>query len=294
MPSGRVVVKGFQQGISRIPENISAANRVERIAVFAVEISFERDDSAGNENGVGGYGFKVDGVDHSRVGRIPFLRGISRVNPATIARVQFLCAAIHGAPPPAVESRKRDAPPAQPVVSNRFSCLYAHDHRGILFDLADLTKLDVSRETGHERGAEAGAAEVPGAETREKEKQHATQNDGSRRHAESRKTKRAIQSSIALRVHMKDGRNGADGSAAQFHSNESGNTEQEEDQKQNQEGGIHGENGRGEKTGKGKHREKQGIHWEECQVSDHAPGCGAVRKLGGAPVPPAKALVEHY
>jgi len=42
--------------------------------------------------------------------------------------------------------------PAQPVVGNRLAGLYAHDDRGILFDLADLTELDVSGETGHQEG----------------------------------------------------------------------------------------------------------------------------------------------
>src|SRR5713226_6683858 len=153
------------------------------------------------------------------------------MNPAILARLQFLHIVFRGSPASAVESRERDAPPAQPVVANRLSRLHAHDDRGILFDLADLTELDVFRETGHQRRAEAGPAEVPGAETRKKEKQHATQNNGSRRHAESGKTQRAIQFSIALGVRVEGGRDCADGSAAQFHSNESGNAEQEKDEK---------------------------------------------------------------
>src|SRR5713226_10392528 len=40
-------------------------------------------------------------------------------------------------------------------------------------------------------------------------------------------------------------------------------------------------------------RENQGVHGKECQISDDAPGCGAVRKLGGASVPQAEALEEY-
>src|SRR5439155_21100599 len=162
-------------------------------------------------------------------------------------------------PPPPVERRERTAPPAQPVVTHRLSRLHAHHYCGILFDFADLTKLDVFGEAAHERGAEAGAAEVPGAETRKKEKQHATKNDGSGGHAKSGKTQRAIQSSIAPGVQMESRRDGSDGSAAYFHSNESGNTKQEKDEKKNEEGGIDGKNGHGKNTRKREQREKQRI-----------------------------------
>src|SRR5260370_366911 len=166
------------------------------------------------------------------------------------------CEPLGGGKREARESRKGEAIPVELVVTNRFSCLYAHNHRGILFDLADLTELDVFGETGHERGAKAGATEVARAETREKEKQHATQDHRSGRHAESGKTQCAIQSSVALGVHMKNRRDGAEGSAAQFHSHESGNAEQEKDEEKNQEGGIDGKNGRGQNTCKREHGEK--------------------------------------
>ena len=149
-----------------------AAPRGGRVSAFAGKIAAKTGDFAGNENSIGGQWLKVHGVKHARLMRIGCrIRGI---NPAILTRLQSLRVVLRGGPPPAIESRKRDAPPAQPVVTNRFSCLYAHDHCGILFDLADLTELDVFRETGHERGVEAGAAEIPGAETRKKEKQHAT------------------------------------------------------------------------------------------------------------------------
>src|SRR5712692_7447993 len=337
IPDGRVVVKGIQQGIRGIPENISSANRRERVAVFAVEISFERNDLAGNENSVGGQGLEVNGVDHSRLRRICFPRYIRGANPAVIIRLQFLRIVLRGAPPSAVEGRKRDAPPAQPVVTNRLARLYAHDDRGILFDFADLTEFDVFRETGHEGGTEAGPAEVAGAETREKEKKHAADNDGSAGHAESGKTQRTIQFSIALGVKMEGRRNRAKGAAAQFHSDKSGNTEQEKGEKKNQESGIDGKNGCGENTRERQHgkkervavrdgaietddadenqkmhgckkpgeqrrigrisnretRKKQGIHGEERQVREHAPGGGAVRKFGWASMPPANPFVKH-
>src|SRR5437016_11698243 len=50
----RVIVKGVQQGIREIAENKIAANRAERAAVFAVEISPETHESRGYENRGGG------------------------------------------------------------------------------------------------------------------------------------------------------------------------------------------------------------------------------------------------
>ena len=50
---------------------------------------------------------------------------------------------------------------------------------------------------------------------------------------------------------MENGPHRAGSSAAQFHSNESGNTEKHEDEKENQEGRINRKNGRGKNTREG-------------------------------------------
>jgi len=108
-------------------------------------------------------------------------------------------------------------------------------------------------------GLKLARPRYPALKRGKKKKQHATQNDGARRHAESGKTKRAIQSSIALRVHMKNGRDGAEGSAAQFHPTKVETPNRRKMKNRNQEGGIYGKDRCSENTGKGEHREKQRI-----------------------------------
>ncbi len=185
-------MKRIQQGIGGIPENKRAANHVERTPALAAKISFQRNGFAGNKNGVGGHGFQIYGVNHAGIERICFPRRIRGADPSILAGLQFLRVLLRRGPPFAVEGCKRDASPAQPLVSNRLAGLHAHDYRGILFDFADLTEFHAFGETGHERGIEAGAPKVPGIEAREAEKQHATENDGSGSHAESRKAQSAI------------------------------------------------------------------------------------------------------
>src|SRR5260370_20835134 len=115
-----------------------------------------------------------------------------RGDPSSRCGVQVLRFLFRGRPAFAVECRKRDASLPQWVVSNRLAGLHAHAYRRILLDLADLTEFHALGEAGHERGIEAGASKVPGIETRQAEKQHAAENDGSRSHAESRKAQSAI------------------------------------------------------------------------------------------------------
>src|SRR6266513_3164061 len=213
IPYGTVIVEGIQKRAREIPKDRSAANRGKRVSAFAGKISAKTSDSSGDENSIGGKRFEVDGVEHARIMRILGCR-IRGVNPAILFGLELLRLGIRRSPPPPVEGRERNAPPAQPVVTHRLTRLHAHYYCGIPFDFADLTKLDVFGEAGHKRRAEAGAAEISRAETRKKEKQHSTKDDGSDRHAQGRKTQRAIQSSFALGVQMESRRDGADRSAA--------------------------------------------------------------------------------
>src|SRR6266566_1215442 len=102
-----------------------------------------------------------------------------------------------GTPPLSIKSRKSNPSPAQPVVSNRLPRLHAHDHGGVLLDLADFTQLHIIGEAAHQRGTEAGAAQITGAKARKKEKQRTSQEDGSRGHTQSGQTQRASQPPIA-------------------------------------------------------------------------------------------------
>ena len=213
IPYGTVIVERIQKRTGGIPKDRSAAHRGKRVSAFTGKISAKTSDSPGDENGIGGKRFEVYGVEHARIMRIGLGCRI-RGNPPILFGLQFFRLVIRRSPPPPVKGRERNAPPAQPVVTDWLTRLHAHYYCGIPFDFADLTELDVFGEAGHKRRAEAGAAEISGAETRKKEKQHATKDDGSDRHAQSRKTQRAIQSSIALGVQMESRRDGADGSAA--------------------------------------------------------------------------------
>src|SRR2546421_938036 len=213
IPYGTIIVEGIQKRAGGIPKDRSAAHHSKRVSAFAGKISTKTSDPSGDENSIGGKRFEVYGVEHARIMRIRLGCRI-RGNPAILFGLQLFRLVIRRSPPPPVKGRERDAPPAQPVVIHRLTRLHAHYYCRIPFDFADLTELDVFGEAGHKRRAEAGAAEISGAETRKKEKQHATKDDGSDRHAQSRKTQRAIQSSIALGVQMESRRDGADGSAA--------------------------------------------------------------------------------
>src|SRR6266566_1215440 len=101
-----------------------------------------------------------------------------------------------GGVPPS-PTRKGNPSPAQPVVSNRLPRLHAHDHGGVLLDLADFTQLHIIGEAAHQRGTEAGAAQITGAKARKKEKQRTSQEDGSCGHTQSGQTQRASQPPIA-------------------------------------------------------------------------------------------------
>src|SRR6266853_4103480 len=214
IPYGTVIVERIQKRAGGIPKDRSAAHRGKRVSAFAGKISAKTSDSSGDENSIGGKWFEVYGVEHARIMRIGLGCRIRGVNPAILFGLQLFRLVIRRSPPPPVKGRECNAPPAQPVVTHRLTRLHAHYYCGIPFDFPDLTELDVFGKAGHKRRAEAGAAELSGAETRKKEKQHATKGDGSDRNAQSRKTQRAIQSSIALGVQMESRRDGANGSAA--------------------------------------------------------------------------------
>src|SRR5216683_2826546 len=69
-----------------------------------------------------------------------------------------------------------------------------------------------------------------------------------------------------LRVARLSARVSAGGPAAQFHSGESGDSEQKKGKKENQERGVHGQNGRGQNSRERKHGQEKRVTVARCAV----------------------------
>ena len=119
-----------------------------------------------------------------------------------------------------------DASPPQQIVSDRLSGLHAHHHRGAFFDLPDLAKFDIFRETSHERWAETDASQVARVKSGEEEEENASEENRPYGHAERCKTQGAIE--LAFRFQARGrGRGSPGGSAPQFQCAEGRDSAQE-------------------------------------------------------------------
>ena len=180
------------------------------------------------------------------------------MNPAIGLHSKYLRGARAGTPTLPVKGGQRDASPAQPFVSDWLASLHAHHDLGAFLDLADLAQLDVVREPGHQRWAEADAAQIAGLEPREEEKEHASEQDGSDSHAKRGKTQRAVEFAFCL-TECESGRNGSGNATTQFQPDERSDSGQKEKEKQREEQRIDGENRSGQNRRKRQHAEKQRV-----------------------------------
>src|SRR6266478_5869815 len=132
-----------------------------------------------------------------------------------------------------------------------------------------LLQLDVFAEASHQRRLHAGAAQVPGGESRKNKKQRSAQDDGTERDGQRGEAQRAAQTALLRRLPAERGRERSVRAAAHFQSDESGDTEEQEDEKEDEKRSVHREDGRSQHGGESQHGQKQSVAIGGCAVQPH-------------------------
>ena len=244
---GEIVI-GVGQRISSVHHQIGAPG----CEPAAHAIGLSRD-----EQGIGGQWFEQHGVAKRDGALTELLRRLGEQEPAVSGQRDDRAFVRWSEPTPAVEVGQRDAAPAHaadplgPVLG-----AHTHHHRGVLLDRADLAELDVVAKARNQRGMQGVAAEIPDAETRDQEKDHRASQQRAHGSRCRRQAKRAVQTPCRRRSGFEWRYAGPFGAAPHLQADKRRNRQDQEDQKGDQEEGVHGEDGRSQHVGEGEHGQK--------------------------------------